>query len=261
MPSPEKRFLKPREHGAWGQMAMPLATGLALGRPDLAAWLFTAAAILVFLAQEPARVLLGARGEKARAEDGPLARRQLALLAAGFLPTGVVALWLAPPGARLAAAVPAALGTAALWHARRRLELTTAGTALAGAAMASALLPVAVCAGVAARTAAAAFVIWALSFALASFAVEAVLARGRPGAPDVGRRNAALALGTFAFAAGLARLLSLPLAAPASLAPTAFFCAAACLGGVGPARLRAIGWGLVGSTAATLGVLIAGLRN
>ncbi|MCX5731351.1 MAG: YwiC-like family protein, partial [Deltaproteobacteria bacterium] len=40
----ESRSLLPREHGAYGQIVMPLLCGLALGRPGAAAWLLAAGA-------------------------------------------------------------------------------------------------------------------------------------------------------------------------------------------------------------------------
>ncbi|HSB20740.1 MAG TPA: YwiC-like family protein [Anaeromyxobacteraceae bacterium] len=261
MPDSPKRFLWPREHGAWAQMAMPLVTGLALGRPGAAAWLFAAAAALAFLAHEPGLVLLGTRGVRARQDDGALARRLLALLGGPALALGAVAFALAPPYARLAIAPAAALVLATVGLARRRLEMTTGGEVVAGATMASSLLPVALSSGVAPRAAIAAFLAWVLSFAVAAVAVEAVLARGRPGAPDLGRRNALRAGLLWALGAGAAVLLGLSWALPVALAPTALFAAAVCLRGTGPGRLKALGWALVAGTAATLLLLVLGLRG
>lgn len=261
MASDPKRFLWPREHGAWGQMAMPLVTGLALGRPGAAAWLFALAASLAFLAHEPALVLLGSRGVRAAREDGPLARRLLLLLGGLAAGAGLAGGVLAPEPALLSLAVPAALLLATLWLARRRLEMTTGGEVVIGAAMASGLLPVALSAGASWRAALAAFGVWALSFAMAAVAVEAVLARGKPGTPDLGRRGAARALSLLALGLAAAVAASLPWVVPLSLLPTALFGVAACLGSAGPARLKQLGWGLVGSTTATLLLLLVGLRG
>jgi hypothetical protein len=261
MPEGPKRFLWPREHGAWAQMAMPLATGLALGRPGAAAVLFAAAAALAFLAHEPALVLLGTRGARARTDDGPLARRLLGLLGGPALAAAAAAFALAPPPARLSLLVPAAVTAATVWLARRRLEMTTGGEVIAGTAMASALLPVALSAGAAWAAALAAFGTWALSFAMAAVAVEAVLARGRPGAPDLGRRNAVRAGALWGLGWALAAGLGLSWVMPVALAPPALFAVAACLGGSGPRRLRALGWALVGGTTATLVLLVLGLRG
>lgn len=261
MAASPKRFLWPREHGAWAQMAMPLATGLALGRPGPAAWLFALAAALAFLSHEPGLVLLGVRGPRARQDDGRLARRLLGFLGVPALALAALAFALAPAAARLSAAAPAALTLATLWLARRRLEMTTGGEVVAGAAMASALLPVALSAGATPRAALAGFLTWSLSFAIAAVAVEAVLARGRPGAPDLGRRNALRAGLLWALGCGLAAALGLSWPMPVALAPIALFGGAVCLRGTGPERLKALGWALVGGSAAALLLLVLGLRS
>ena len=67
--APRPRSLLPQEHGAWGQLAMPILSALALGAPSAAALLLTAATVLAFLAHEPWLVVLGHRGMRAKAED------------------------------------------------------------------------------------------------------------------------------------------------------------------------------------------------
>jgi len=259
MTEPEKRFLWPREHGAWAQMAMPLATALALAFPPAgSAWLLALAAVLLFLAHEPLLVLLGVRGARARADDGPLARRLLAGLGGPAALAGAAGLVLAPAAARWALAPAVALVAATLGLASRKLEMTTGGEIVAGAAMASSLPPVALAGGVAPRAAWGAAAAWTLSFAIAAVAVDAVLARGRPG-PDLGARGAlgAVTVAALPFAA---LPLGMPLAVPLSLLPTAAFAVGVCLSRTGPAELRKLGWALVASTSATLLVLVLGLR-
>jgi hypothetical protein len=260
MADPSERFLWPREHGAWAQMAMPLATGLLLGPArTAAAWLFTLAASLVFLAHEPGLVLLGTRGPRARLCQGALARRLLALLGIPALLCGAAAFALAPGPARWSAAAPALLGAATLWLASQRLEMTTAGELVVGAAMASALLPVALSGSApSVRSALSASVAWTFSFAIAAVAVEAVLARGKPGAADRGRKNALRAGALWAVCAALPAA-GLHRAVPVSLLPTALFAVVISLRPVGPTELRRLGWALVGSTTFTLVVLLLGL--
>src|SRR5512138_2855214 len=84
--------LLPREHGAWGQLAMPLVTGLALGRPGATALLLTAGVVLAFLAHEPLLVVLGQRGKRVKDALGVRAMRRLAVLGAGAVACGVAAL-------------------------------------------------------------------------------------------------------------------------------------------------------------------------
>src|SRR6266540_2736363 len=139
----EEPSLLPREHGAWGQLAMPLATGLALGRPGAAALLLVAGIVLAFLAHEPLLVVLGQRGRRVKEALGARAARRLAALGAAAVVCGVTALLLASPAARLAALAPAALAlpVAPLVAATRGLlpwpaALGVLPTALAAAAVA-----------------------------------------------------------------------------------------------------------------------------
>ncbi|HRE13175.1 MAG TPA: YwiC-like family protein, partial [Usitatibacteraceae bacterium] len=86
------KHLIPREHGAYAELGFPLVAGLVLGRPGLAGWLFVLAAILLFLANESVVVLVGARGKRAREENGPAAKRTLAILGGLGVAAGLAAL-------------------------------------------------------------------------------------------------------------------------------------------------------------------------
>ena len=122
-----RRSMLPHEHGAWGQLAMPLLTALAIGRPTAASVALAASVVLAFVAHEPALVLLGQRGRRARDEDGARARRWLAVTGGLAGAAAVAGLTLSPLAARLAFAVPAALAALVVWLVLRRLEKTGAG--------------------------------------------------------------------------------------------------------------------------------------
>lgn len=68
------RFRLPREHGAYGQLGVPLAVALASGRPTLTAIAFVLGAIAVFLVHEPLFLLARRRGGRAL-ETARAARR------------------------------------------------------------------------------------------------------------------------------------------------------------------------------------------
>jgi len=104
--APRTRSLLPQEHGAWGQLAMPIISGLAVGSPSWSALLLTASTVLGFLAHEPWLVTLGHRGLKAVREEGPRARRVMLQLLAAAAATGAAGVWLAPVAARVALVVP-----------------------------------------------------------------------------------------------------------------------------------------------------------
>lgn len=257
---PRPRSLLPHEHGAWGQLAMPLLTALAIGRPTVGSLLLTLSVVLAFVAHEPLLVLLGQRGKRAREEDGARALRWLAALGALAAGTGVAGVILAPPAARLALLLPVVLAAAVAWLVHRRQEKTTLGEIVVAAALASAAWAVALAGGAAPEAALAALLAWILAFAAATLAVQVILVRVRSkGAKDPGRRHALLAA---LLAAGAAALswAGLPLALALATLPTAAFSIVICLARFSPKRLRELGWALVGSSAVTLAILVAGLR-
>ena len=70
--------LLPREHGAYGQLSLPLVTAFSVAGPSIAGLLVAVSAIAAFVAHEPASVLLGLRGARVRQELGRAATQWLA---------------------------------------------------------------------------------------------------------------------------------------------------------------------------------------
>jgi len=259
-PLPGARPLYPREHGAWGQLALPMLAALAMARPAAAPMLLAAAAVLFFVAHEPLLVLLGRRGERARAEDGRRAARRLWLVVALAAAAGVAGLALAPPPARWAALLPVLLAGAVAVLAGLGREKTAAGELAVAAALSSAAASVALAGGAPPRAAAAALLAWVTSFAGATLAVHAVLGRSRSGGKGGVRPLHAAAVAALW---GLSALLwreGLPAALPLAAAPTTLVALAACLAPLSPRRLRTLGWAFVVTSAAALLVLVFGLR-
>ena len=263
-PSPAGRgepSLLPREHGAWGQLAMPLATGLALGTPGAAALLLVAGVVLAFLAHEPLLVVLGHRGARVRDAAGARALRRLAVLAVAAAATGGAGLLLAPPAARLAALLPAALGAPVVPLAAARLEKTTSGELLVAAALSACAAPVALAAGAPAAWGLGAAAAWFLSFAAATLPVRATLlwarTRGeRETRPLAAAGAAAIGVGALVLAAvGL-----LPWPAAAAVIPTALAATVVALLRVRPQRFTAVGWSLVGASIVALAGMVVGFR-
>ncbi|HET9554746.1 MAG TPA: YwiC-like family protein [Anaeromyxobacteraceae bacterium] len=260
-PAPRPRSLLPQEHGAWGQLAMPLLSALAVGRPTAAALLLTAATVLGFLAHEPWLVTLGHRGLRATREEAPRARRVMWQLLAAAAATGGAGLLLAPLAARLALAVPALLVAAVIAFVLARKERTVPGELTVVTALASSGFSVALAAGAPLAAAAASTVTWVLAFAASVFAVQVVLVRGRSrGEAEHGVRNAAIAAVVAGGGSAIAVAAGLGWVVPAAVAPTALLSLLVCLAPFSARQLRTLGWALVGSTTATLVVLVAGLR-
>jgi hypothetical protein len=260
-PAPRPRSLLPQEHGAWGQLAMPLLSALLVAGPSPAALLLVAATVLGFLAHEPWLVVLGHRGVRAGREDGPRARRVLRRLLLAAAVAGGAGLWLSPPLARWALLLPAALAAAVVALVVAGRERTLAGELTVVVALASSGLAVALAAGAPPRAAGAATATWVLAFATSVFAVQVVLARARSkGETELGRRHALAVVLVGAGGSAAAALGGLGWIVGAAVAPTAALSLLVCLVPFGARQLRTLGWGLVGSSTATLLVLVLGLR-
>ena len=253
--------LLPREHGAWGQLALPLASALALGRPGAAALLLTAGIVLAFLLHEPLVVMLGQRGRRSKGELDRPARRRIAAAGLAALAAGAAGVLLSPPAARVAIAPAALLGAAVVALAVARLEKTTGGELLVSCALAAASVPVALAAGAPPRHAWAAAVTWAAAFAAATLPVRAILLRARTKGAVDRRPLAAAAVLAIALAALLAGALGLfPWAAALAILPVALAALVVSVAPIRPQRLTAVGWSVVGASTAALLVLVLGLR-
>ena len=237
--------MAPKEHGAYGQLAVPLAAALAAGRPAPSALLFTLAALTAFLAHEPLLVVVGHRGPRAQAREGPRARKRLAALTAMALCAGVAALVFAPRAARYAACVPGALALAFAPFLVRRREKTAPGEIVASMALSSAALPVALSCGLSPEAAFAGWSCWVAAFASSTVGVRSVVSRHK-----TGRRKDLLATVLTLAASATATTLgavtdrrellgALPMVALACILVAA---------PPHPRHLRSVGWGLVGTS-------------
>ena len=197
-----RRSLWPREHGAYGQLAAPLAGALLVHVPTLSAIALAVAACLAFLANEPLLVVLGQRGERMRASHGAAANRRLAALLAGaavFAIAGLAGSSAATLEVAVVAAVPGACLVALAWSRRQH---TLYGELLAAVAFSAAAAPVMVAAGMPIGEAFAIWAAWAIGYACSVAAVHRVLVRHRRPATWVDR---ALAL---AFGGGIAAAIA-----------------------------------------------------
>ncbi len=258
--STPRRSLIPHEHGAYGQLAMPLLAGLLLGRPGAAALLLAAAFLLGFLAYEPALVAWGHRGRRAREEDGGRALRRVAALGATCLALGLAGFALAPPAARLATLLPPALAAVVALLVPGGLERTTLGELVVAVALSSCGFPVALAAGAPVSTALAAWVAWILAFSTSVVAVQVLLSRARPERRPGGPWAALVTAGIAAVALVAWRGDLVPGAVPAAVVPMSAVALALALFQVTPRRLRHVGWTMMGASALTLVLLVAGLR-
>ena len=255
-------MLLPKEHGAYGQIAFPLVTVFAVAGLSPAGVLLSGAVIAGFLAHEPAAILLGLRGPRARREQSSAAGRWLiACLAAGCV-AAVSGAIVIDPAVRWSLAVPVfpAVFLCGAMPAHREKSWyaeTAAAFAFAGAAV-----PVALAAGATAGTALAVAIPFALLFTTTTLAVRVVILRVRGGGDPLATASTRRA--TFAVAAAASVLLGV-LTTTGRLEPPVL---AASIPGLvaavlvaarppAPARLRTLGWILVAVSVFTAVIVVA----
>ena len=242
------RSLWPREHGAYAQLAAPLAAGLLSRVPTAASGLFALAACAAFLVNEPLLVVLGHRGKRMHDEDGRRAVRRVALLVAVMVGAGCAGFVLGSADARLACSAPAVLGIALALLAWTRGQHSLFGELVAALALPAAAIPVAVASGEAIGFALWTSAAWSIGFCCSVVVIQRVIARRRKPPTRIDQ------VVTFGVACvGVAvLLLGFVVAAPLVLASLVVAMWAP------PAtRLRAIGVGLVCAAVAAGGVEVA----
>ncbi len=254
--------LLPREHGAYAQFLFPQLTALALGGPTAAQALLIVATLAAFLAHEPALVVSGGRGGRARRELGAQAWRRLAALAAVGLPAAALGLWLAPSAARAGALVPFGLATLLVPFILTRREKTAAGELIVALALSTAMIPTALAASVPARVVWVAATVWAVAFSLSTFTVRAIIARAKRGVEPGWRGWVAPLVSAAAVCAGLVLAITDDSSARAAVAvvPTALVALVFGSLGIHPRQLRRLGWSLVASNVVALLALLLVLR-
>lgn len=251
----DKRLL-PREHGAYAELGFPLLSGLALGSPGAASLLFVAAAIGLFLANEPLLLRLGARGRRLQEELAAPARTRLVALASLGALAGLAALWLAPPPARALALVPAAFAALLVALVLAKNLKTLAGEIVAAAAFAAMHLPVAAAGGVSGLLLWGPAAMWFATTVVATLSVHAIKARVTGASRwivPLARWSALLALpGALALALWIPEWRRIVLAASLPLVAVALVNVLR----VSPKKLKPVGWALVAANAAAVAVLV-----
>lgn len=250
--------LWPKEHGAYAQLAFPLATGLACSgwHPGAAALAVVAAA--AFFAHEPIALLTGLRGARLREALGSAARHRLvllALVAAGGLLAASV---LVPARAWLGALAPAGFGLLLLPSLGTRRMKTVSGELLAVGAFAATVVPLALSGDVPLAEAVVAAVAWLLAFAPAVFAVHAIKAALRRRPEELWLLRTAPPVAVLCLAGAVVGGWLVPDARELLAAAVP---GAAILGFVlrppHPRHLKRVGWSLVAANSVALALLLA----
>jgi len=253
---PDRRTVKlvPREHGAYGQLALPLAVALLSGTAGWAAWMFTLAALAAFVSHEPLLIKLGRRGDRARVQAGSQALRSLIAIAGIGSLAAAAGLALGPSSARWSALGCAALALLLAAQVARNAERSLTGELLAAATLPALAVPVALSAGVPTGRAVSVWLVWTLAFAAATCAVRDTVAHHKYGRP-LSLRLAPLAV--IATLAGSASALGwLQRAQAVALIPMLAALFAIAVRPPHPRHLRRVGWALLFASATTAALLI-----
>ncbi len=263
----QRRSMLPKEHGAYAALAFPLITALLHAHVGALVIALGLVAIALFIAHEPALVLLGSRSLRARREHSRRARWWLAGLLGCAL--GLV-LWVAasaqlalrPAEVLRAAAVPALLFIGMIPVVLRQQQKSLTGELLATATLCAASVPIAVAGAVAIRTTALLASVWWLSFTVGILAVRGVTRR-KEGGQGRSMVAASLVVGaaSVALAASLAAAGWLPWWPTWGLLPTVAFALGVALVGAAPSQLRRVGWLLAATSMVTLVLLSPALTQ
>ena len=255
-------FLWPKEHGAYGQIAFPLITAVAVAGMSAGGTLTAMAVFAGFLAHEPAAVALGLRGARARQQLGSAATKWLLLLLVAGGIAGIGAIWATRPAVRWSLAVPAVPALLLVLTMLRHREKSWYGEVSAALAFSGTAVPVTMAAGGTLETATVVAIPFALLFVTTTLAVRVVILTVRGGGNP--RAVAATRHATIALSAGGAALLAL--ASLAGLLSSSILIAAApgllTAGSIAlrpplPARLRRVGWTLVAVSVVTAALVVS----
>jgi hypothetical protein len=252
--------LLPREHGAYGQLAMPVITSLVVCGLSAPAVLLALSVVAGFLAHEPLLILMGRRGVRLQRDLHRRATIWLVTTGAAAVLLGVSATWLMPEVIRwsiMLPAMPAGFLGGTIVAGR---EKSLPGEIAAGLAFSFVAYPVSLASSAPQSTAVTIAVVFAIVFVTGTLTVRGILASRHPGGDGRASRIARISVmgvGSTAAAAlalaasrGLVPWVALPAAAPG-------VAAALVVANYPSARLRlpAVGWTLAGASAVATVIL------
>ena len=237
--------LKPKEHGAYAILAIPILTALVACGPSVASVCIAVASITGFLAHEPLLVAIGHRGARAQ-RTSPAATKRLALLLAITVAGGSAALLLGDMKVRVALAACAAMAVVSFSVAIAGKHRTLAGQLLGVAGLSIPCLPMLLAGGMGISISLEVWGTWLIGFLSTTIAVRSVIASQK-------RQSRLFHISTLAFLtlsvllATVVGKLELPIVTTPMLAMSWYL-----LWSPPPAKyLKRVGWTLVAGTVAT----------
>jgi hypothetical protein len=257
--------LYPKEHGAYGQMAFPLLTSWLVTGVNGASLVFSVAILAGFLAHEPMLVVLGFRGARARRDERRAAIWWLVLLTAVLAVCGAITLRWMPPSRRILLVLPLVPAAYLFWAAASGKGKTLSAELAVAIAFSLAAVPLCALGGRSPVAGVAVAVAFGSNFVLATLAVRVIILRVRGGGDPlqvaVTRRAVFVLAGIIVASVALAVAAGvMPLRPLLSTMPGIVVATWIAASPPPPARLRAVGWTLVGTSAVIALMLIVTLR-
>ena len=255
----------PKEHGVYGQIGFPLATAFGVAGLSMAGVLLAVAAIAGFLAHEPAAILLGLRGIRAKREFGAAAARWLPCWVAVGVAAGIGAAFALEPIARWSLAVPAVPALLLIVAMINGREKSWYGEAAAAVTFAGVSIPVALAGGMSIGSALGIAIPFALLFTTTTLAVRVVILRVKGGG-DL-RAVARTRLATLTVSAVSMVVLGaltvgnwLSSAVFIASGPGLLTATIVAMRPPSPSRLRSLGWSLVAVSTLTAVIVLVTAR-
>jgi hypothetical protein len=251
----------PKEHGAYGQVAFPLATAFGVAGVSTAGLLLSIAVVAGFLAHEPAAIVLGLRGSRAKRALGASAMPWLCCCLATGIAAGIAAVIGLDPVARRTLAIPAIPALLLILAMVQGREKSWYGEAAAALAFAGVSVPVTMAAGASLDEGVAVAIPFALLFTTTTLAVRVVILRVRGGGhpcATAATRRATLVVSAVSAAVIGAMTVTEWLPSSVLIASAPGLVTAAIVAGrpPAPARLRSLGWTLVAISTLTAVIVV-----
>jgi hypothetical protein len=249
-------MLLPREHGVYGQCAIPILTAFVVAGISLPNALVAGTVVAAFLAHEPAAVLLGSRGARADATQRKPAAAWLLVWVAAAAACGLTALARRPADVRWSLLVPAIPAAVLVRLTLLKREKSWYGEVASALAFAGAAVPIIVANGEPLATGVAIAVPFATLFVAGTLAVRAVILSVRAGGDMQAARRIRWSLSVLWVAATIlmvwsARTGLMPHGALVAILPGLGLSALIAMRPPAPSHLRAVGWSLVAASILT----------
>lgn len=167
--------LKPKEHGAYAILGIPIVTALAIAGPTEVGLCVAVAAVTGFLAHEPLLVTLGHRGSRAQ-RTTPAASRRLAVLLFVTVACGIIAIAMGTNAIRLSLAGCGILAVASFALAIAGKHKTLGGQLFGVIGLSVTCVPIMLAGGLGISTTNEAWSTWLIGFTATTMAVRGVIA-------------------------------------------------------------------------------------